>query len=121
MMKDKKINIITQILAKFHDPALTDVLVDEGIIKQASPKSLSFKKEYTVTIGLDQFAGNEDVIYAHLLKFMRDYEPHNQKEDRFQFEVTFERETEVYLAIGLVITDWVNVKEDGDDLHVNVC
>lgn len=117
----KKIDIITEILAQFHDPALTDVLVDDGVIKQVSAKALSFKKEYTVFIGLDQFSSNEDVIYAHLVKFMRDHEPQNQKEDRLKFEVTFERETEAYLCIELMITDWVNVKEDGDELHVNVC
>lgn len=120
-MKDKKLNIIASILAKFHDPARTDVLVDDGVIKQVSPKSLSFQKEYTVFIGLDQFSGNEDVIYAHLLKFMRDYERQNQQTERLKFEVTFERETEVYLAIEIKITDWINVVEDGDNLHVNVC
>lgn len=116
-----KVDIIANILKKFHDPTKTDVLVDKGKIVQAVPKTLSFTKKYEVYIALASFNGDLNQVVAHLLRFLRDYEPQNQENERLGFEVLYERETEAFIEIWLAITDTVSCTEEGEDIHVNVC
>lgn len=108
------------------DPDRLLVFIDAGSIRSTLAAGLSWEYAYTLNIILTDYAGHPDAVIVPILQWVRV----NQSElldnvDEREHGITFEADIldsgSVDMAIKLMLTERVAVREDGTTLTLTHC
>lgn len=101
-----------------HNPELMTVLIENGRIIATLAPSLSYEYRYTVNIIIERFGGNQDILMAVLVDWIRQYQPElfanpDRRQHDFRFEMDFIDNQTAHISIEIDITERVLVKHEG--------
>ena len=117
----KKLNSLTQLFEKLHDPSRTDVFCDEGKLVVNALAGYNYTMNYVINIYLHDFSGHFEKILAECLRWIRTHEPNQPIGDILEFETDIINSNDVDLAISIKVTEKVVVTVKDDDLLIDVC
>lgn len=77
-----------------HNPELMTVFVENGNVIATMAPSISFEYRYTINLIIERFGGNQDILMAVLVDWIRQYQPElfanpDRRQHDFRFEMDF--------------------------------
>ncbi|MCK8560934.1 phage tail protein [Yersinia ruckeri] len=107
-----------------NNPDSLKMFIDGGSINSTLAQSLSFEQRYTLTLFVEDFTGDVDLIFVPILAWLREHQPdimasEERRRTGFTYKVEVISDQLCDIRIDLQLTERVIVKQQEGALHVN--
>ncbi|EKN3361005.1 phage tail protein [Yersinia ruckeri] len=107
-----------------NNPDSLKMFIDGGSINSTLAQSLSFEQRYTLTLFVEDFTGDVDLIFVPILAWLREHQPdimasEERRRTGFTYKIEVMSDQLCDIRIDLQITERVIVKQQEGALHVN--
>ncbi|HGJ5877299.1 MAG TPA: phage tail protein [Arsenophonus sp.] len=102
-----------------NNPELMTVFVENGHVIATMALSIFFECRYTMNIIIERFGGDQDILMAVLVDWIRQYQPElfanpERRQHDFRFEMDLIDNQTAHISIEIDLTERVLVKTKGD-------
>jgi hypothetical protein len=100
-----------------NDPARLSLYADKGAIRALRTRSLSFEVDYTLTVWIEDFAGDTDNLFVPVLAWVADNQPDlldRAEHQPFTFESELLNADTSNIAIEIQLTERVRVERQAN-------
>ncbi|UIM99409.1 phage tail protein [Yersinia ruckeri] len=107
-----------------NNPDSLKIFIDGGSINSTLAQSLSFEQRYTLTLFVEDFTGDVDLIFVPILAWLREHQPdimasEERRRTGFTYKIEVMSDQLCDIRIDLQLTERVIVKQQEGALHVN--
>lgn len=105
------------------NPDMLRLFVDNGKIAATLAASLSFEKQYTLSVIVTDFTDDMDLLLVPIMAWLRENQPDIMTSDEgrkkgFTFYADINNDSSVDISISLLLTERTLVKQIDNALHV---
>lgn len=92
-------------------------LIENGHVIATVVPSISFEYRYTINLIIELFGGNQDILMAVLMDWIRQYQPKlfansDRRQQDFRFEIDFIDNKTAHISIEIDLSERLLVKTD---------